>query len=72
MQIDLQPFCCTATAPRTDLLEQAYKRGQRDGYALGLRDGRLDPNALKAKHESMKTWVPKRRSDRPDWGVPAP
>jgi hypothetical protein len=52
-------------------LEAAYNRGKRDGYAIGLRDGQLTPEALKAKHESMKTWVPKRRSDRPDWGVPA-
>ena len=51
----------------TNLLEQAYKRGQRDGYALGLRDGRLQPDELKAKHESMKTWVPKRRTDKQDW-----
>lgn len=45
--------------PTLPQLEAAYKRGQRDGYALGLRDGRLDPDALKRKHESMKTWIPK-------------
>lgn len=48
----------------------AYKRGQRDGYALGFRDGQLTPEALKAKHDSMKTWVPKRRTDKLDWGRP--
>ena len=58
------------TEPTLPQLEAAYKRGQRDGYAQGLRDGQLTPEALKAKHESMKTWVPKRRSDKPDWGVP--
>lgn len=51
-------------------LEAAYKRGMRDGYALGLRDGQLTPDELKTKHDSMKTWIPKRRTDRPDWGVP--
>ena len=59
-----------ATEPTLPQLEAAYKRGQRDGYALGLRDGRLDPDALKRKHDSMKTWIPKRRTDKADWGAP--
>ena len=53
-----------STGPQTAALEAAFKRGVSHGYDMGLRDGRLTPQELAAKHLKMKTWIPKRRSDK--------
>ena len=46
-------------------VHRAYQRGSTDGYARGLADGRLDPQALHAKLLAQRTYIPKRRSDWP-------
>lgn len=46
-------------------VHRAYLRGSGDGYARGLADGRLEPQALQAKLQAQRTYIPKRRSDWP-------
>jgi flagellar biosynthesis/type III secretory pathway protein FliH len=46
-------------------VHHAYQRGSSDGYARGLADGRMNPQALHAKMEAQRTYIPKRRSDWP-------
>lgn len=46
-------------------VHHAYQRGSADGYARGLADGRLAPQALHAKLQAQSTYIPKRRSDWP-------